>query len=144
MSNFSTLKSKIVTRVETLTDYFASSGAVFNYEVDPAQVLTDPFVIVIASGNESDFGNTVENRRVYSFTIRVYLERQSRSPEDTETLMVSIIDDLIDKIDQDQTLTGSALIIKAAPSSWGYVLSDKEYRVADVVVEATVWFDTSA
>lgn len=140
MATFASVKAKIISKIEALTDYFAS-GSVYQYEPEIGEVNQDPFAVIIASGNENDFASSSENRRSYGFTIRIFVERKGRGNSGAETLLQSIIDELIDDFDQDYTLGGVVLSSLAAPSKWGYILSDKEYRTAEINITARAWFD---
>jgi len=142
MADFGSIKAKIVTKLEGITDLDQSN--VFNYEPSDTSVIDkDPFAIVTASDNEADFGNIAENRRIYGFVIRVYIERNSRGASDAESTLTDLVDAIINAFDQDITLGGEVLMIEAAPSLWQYSLSDKEYRVAEIRISAKVWFDTT-
>ena len=142
-ANFSTIKAGIKAILEADTD-LNQTGQVFDYEPPRQSVTKDPFVIVIASDNEADFGNTIENKRIYGFKILIHVERKERGESAAESLLVDIIDRVINALDQNSTLSVSGvLMVKASPSSWAYLVSDKEYRVAEIRVQAMVWFDTT-
>lgn len=141
MADFSTIKAKVKAKVVGLSSYFDSSS-VFDYEPDIGEVHADPWATVITSGNENDFASTGDNKRTYAFNIRVFVKRGStRTKSEAETLLQSIIDDLIDAFDQDFTLGSTVLISRAVPSRWGYVDAVDEYRTAEVNVRAQTWFD---
>lgn len=146
MADFASLKSKIVTKLQTLSvnseTVFDTTG-VFTSEPDFSSALPDPFVIVVASDNESDYANTTENRRMYGFVLRVHMERKERGHDTAETDLTEIVDAILDAFDQDITLTGSALMVQAAPSQWLYSLGLREDRVAEIKIRAMVYFDTS-
>lgn len=144
MANFTSIKAKIVTKVKTLTDYFEADGSVFTYEPEIAEVVKDPCAVIVASGNENDFASTSENRRSFAFVIRIFMERKQRTPEVCESTLASLVDALINAFDQDYTLGGEVLISKAVPSRWGYILADKEYRTAEVIVQGVAWYDITA
>jgi len=141
MSDFPTLKAKLVTILEGLDDF--DSASVFNYQPELKDITKDPHAVVIASDLESDYGNTAENRREFSFVISVYVERKDRGESDAEALLGDIITDITNAIDQDYTLTGSAIMVKAMPGAWLYAKADKEYRVAQLRVTALTWYDTT-
>lgn len=144
MSNFTNIKAGLVTKISTLTDYFAT-GAVFNYEPSLDAIQNDPFVVIVPSENESEFESTSENMRTYAFLIRVFVERNARGEQDADAQMALIVDAIIDALDSDTTLSVSGVIFSEAnPSSWGYVESDKEYRTADIRFAAKVIFDTTS
>ncbi len=131
MATFSTILAKIAAIITAQTSYF-QSGAVFLYEPEIKDINSDPFASIIPSGNESDYLTTSENKRQYSFVIRIFVERKSRTPAEAETVLRGAIDALLDAFDNDYTLTGTVLGCRATPSKWGYILADKEYRTADI------------
>ena len=130
MADFATLKSKIVTIIQNETDL--DSESVFGYEPNIGDPLQDPFAIVIPSGNENEYITTSENRRTYAFMVRLFCEVSNRGKEATETLLTEMVDSVIDALDQDWNLTGSALLMTASPSAWGYIEADRIYRTADI------------
>lgn len=136
----SAIKNKIIAKIQTLTSYFAAS-AIYAYEPEIGNVTDDPFVVVVDSGNENDYGSSGENRRTFAYKIRIFIERKTRGVGATETLLQQIRDAIIDAFDQDYTLTGSVLLSKATPSRWGYILSDKEYRTADIDLAVQTVYD---
>ena len=140
-TTFKTLKAKIVTILQADTDL--DSDSVFNHEPDIDKIGQDPFATVVPSGNEADFGSTLENKREFAFLIRVFVERDARGNSAAEVLLTDIIDRLMDRFDEDYTLTGSALTAMAAPSAWGYVFGTKSYRTAEILLTVKVWYDIS-
>lgn len=143
MADFNTIKAQVVNKIKTFTTYFGAAGInVFNYDPNIDEITADPFCTVITSGNENDFATNFENKRMYSFTVRIFVDR-ARGNDAAETLMTTIVDALVDAFDQDYTLGGVVLISKAMPSAWGYVQGTKEYRVAELKVTASTWFDVT-
>lgn len=145
MADFASLKAKIITKLQTLevnSEVVFGSGGVYGREPQLDDVEQDPFVTVTASDNEADFANTSENRRVYGFVIRVFIER-ANDPQTAEDNLTEIIDAVINAFDQDYTLTGEALLVEASPSVWAYALGTKEYRVAEIRIRSLVYFDTT-
>lgn len=143
MADFATLKSSIKTIIENQTTYFAS-GSVFGYEPEIGDVAYDPWAVIVPDGNENRYATTSENRRTYSFLIRVFVERNSRGNSDAEDTMTSIIDALLDALDADYTLSGTALYMSASPSAWGYVYGEKEYRTADLILQVKTDYDVTS
>lgn len=142
MSNFANIKAGIIAKLKADTDL--DSNSVYDYEPNIRDIEQDPFAVVIASENENDFSNTVENKRRYGFLVRLAVERNSRGESNAEDVLTGMVDRIVDSFDQDSTLSVSGvLFVEASPSVWGYILSDKEYRTADIKVIANVWFDTS-
>lgn len=140
-ANFNTIRSAIKTIIQTDADFVY--GNVFDYEPEIQLVDKDPFAVVTGSDNESDFANTIENKRLYEFSIKVFVERASRGDQNAEILTTSIVDRLIDTFDQSGTLSvNGVLLVKPSPSAWSYIMADKEYRVAEIKLGVYVWYDT--
>lgn len=142
MADFATIKAKVKAKVVAQTTYFAD-GSVFDYDPEIDGITQDPFAIVVASANDNEYASSSENKRTYAFSVRIFVERNSRGNSNAEGVLQSIVDALIDAFDQDYTLGGTVLTALAAPSRWGYVLGSKEYRVAEVTIKAKTWFDVT-
>lgn len=132
MALFETIITKLVAKVKEHADFDDTN--VFTYEPRVGDVEVDPFITITPSGNENEWVNNAENRRTYSFKIRVFIERQNRGNASADAAMRNIIDSLIDLFDLDYTIGGSVIMARAAPSAWAYVLGDKEYRSAEIVI----------
>lgn len=139
-ANFKNIKAGIKAILVADTD-LGSSG-VFNYEPPIEGLNQDPFAVLVPSENESEFANTIENRRVYSFSIRVFVERATRGVAESELLLTRIIDRLINSFDQSDVLSvDGVVLVRAAPSAWSYVLSERDYRMAEIKLGVLVWYD---
>lgn len=130
MANFATIKAAIIAIVQAQTSYF-ESAAVLGYEPRVEDVANDPFVTVIPSGNANDYASTTENRRAYAFSVRIYHARTARE-EQAEANITAAVDALLDAFDNKYSLDGLVLMLSAAPSGWGYVPGEKEYRFAEI------------
>ena len=121
------------------------------YDWEKERFEGDPVATLVSSSNESDYATTTENRRVYAFTIRLYVNRTEsslRKDQDTERIMRNMVDTVLDDIDKNFTLTGitnptgkTLLFVEAMPSAWGYAELDAIYRVAEIVVMCHVNVD---
>lgn len=144
MSNFANIKAGIVTKLQADTD-LSASDQVYDYEPEIGAISVDPFAIVVAAENESEFETTTENMRTYGFVIRVFVERKNRGAENAEDLLTSILDRLIQAFDEDYTLSVSGVLFsKATPSNWFYVIAEKEYRVGEIKLQVKVSVDVDA
>lgn len=93
-----------------------------------------PAVNVFCSGNENDYWSTAENKRIYTFIIRIYQQIEYNVPnitdladsakqaaEDAMGVVVSEIIDSFDKFeDMGGMIDGEIAFSKAVPSAWGY------------------------
>ncbi len=144
MANFSDIKAGIKAIVAA-DSALNGAGQVFDYEPNLSEVTVDPFALVFPSGNEAEYETTSENMRRYGFVVQVFVVRKaSRTEAEAEALMTAIIDRLIQAFDENTTFGVSGVLFsQAAPSTWGYALSDKEYRMAEIRLSTQASVDIS-
>jgi hypothetical protein len=131
-ANFNDIRAGIAAILSADTD-LSESDQVFQYEPPIDTITADPFAVVVAAESEGEFETTYENKRIYGFTIRVFVERKNRGAGEAETLLTSIIDRLTQAFDQNYTLgVSGVLFTRATPSNWLYVIAEKEYRLAEI------------
>lgn len=141
VANFSTIRAAIKTKLQADTDL--ANGEVFDYAPPIESVTKDPWASIEAEENESTFETTSENKRTFTFLVRVFVARDANE-SGAETLLTSIVDRLLDAFDQDYDLgVAGVLFTKAAPSSWGYVLAEKTYRYAEIRLSTIASIDVS-
>lgn len=111
----------------------------YNYEA--SNIEGSPALTLTPSANESEYSSTSENRRVYGFVLRLYVDRPSgNSNEQTaEKAMRDLVDDVLNRLDYNHQLnnipatTGyTFLFMEAAPSRWGYSGREQIQRVAEI------------
>lgn len=132
--SFSTIKTKLVALVQT------SSLVSAVYDYDKPTFENSPIVTIVPSGNESDFGTVMDNARTYAFTVTVMVALDPSGNQTAESTLVGIIDDLLDRFDNDVTLTGEVLRMDASPSAWGYQTREKLYRVATINIKCFSYY----
>lgn len=143
-AKFSTIKAAIVSKLQADAD-LGGTGQVFDYEPALSVELPDPFATVTSDSNEGEYETTTENKRTFIFTVRIFVERTTRGASAAETLLTDMVDRLIDAIDTDNTLgVAGVLMTKAVTTTWSYVLSDKEYRMAEIKLSTVASIDVSA
>lgn len=131
---------KLVTKLKAILDANTLLQVVYPYEREDSS--GTPFASITPSGNENAYQTTTENNRVYAFLIRLFVERKGQTTvEDCETTMRELVDSVLNDLDSNhrmsglQTQTGyTFLFLDAAPSAWGYVGRENEYRVAEITV----------
>ncbi len=137
-ANFSTIRAALAAILRADTD-LNDAGQVFEYDPEISTISVDPWAVVIASGNLSEF----ETKRTFKFIVKVYADRSS-APDTAETLLTGIVDRMLDALDADITLGVNGVIFTlAAPSAWSYVLAEKTYRVAEINISAVASIDVS-
>lgn len=126
--------------IQSVYDYEAS-----NFEGYPALTLTP-------ANNESAYSTTTENRRVYAFTARIYVQRGSDAATlaESENTMRELVDSVLDAIDKRYSSLSIAsqtgytfLFMHAAPSQWGYAGGANELRVAEVLIKVEFDIDVN-
>jgi len=125
----------------------------FDYEVE--QFSGDPSCVIVPSENESDYNTTEENVRIYSFSIRLYVNRTIKPAgedpkSDSDRILRNLVDSVLDDFDKDYTLTGitnptgyTFINSFALPSLWGYAGREGEYRVAEINIRCRVSVDVN-
>jgi hypothetical protein len=131
-ANFNDIRAGIAAILSADTD-LTGSDQVFQYEPNLDGISADPFAVVVAGENEGEFETTSENKRTYGFIIRIFVESKNRGAAAAETLMTSIVDRLVQAFDRNYSLgVSGVLFTRATPSTWAYVLAEKEYRMAEI------------
>jgi len=112
---------------------------VYNYEA--SDMSGTPIATFTPSANESDYSTTTENRRVYAFNIRLFVNRLSgeQNEYNADAAMRQLVDSVLDDFDKNHRLTGLGtktgycyLYLEALPSQWGYAGAENNYRVAEL------------
>ena len=133
----------ILNKVSSILEANTLIQEVFKYEAE--QFNGDPVAIVIPSSNESDYDTTEENIRIYAYTVRLFVNRTTRTKEKADEVLRDLVDSIIDDLDVDYTFTGivnatgyTFINTFAMPSLWGYSGNEAEYRVAEIDVRCRV------
>ena len=132
--------NKLITKLKTILEANTLIQAVYPFERADSEAT--PFVTITPSANENDYKSTTENRRTYAFLIRLFVERGGQSlVENCESTMRELVDSVLNNLDSNYLLDGletqsgyTFLWMSAAPSTWGYVGREMEYRVAEITV----------
>lgn len=140
---------QIVAKIKTILQANDLIQVVYDYE--RANADGSPFCTITPSSNDSDYNTTTENERVYAFMVRIFVERKGQINEDVaEDATRSLVDSVLDDFDRNYTLSGMTpptgytfLFMEAAPSTWGYVDGENEYRVAEIRVRCHVSVDVN-
>ena len=136
---FKVLKDKIVSILEA-NDLIQE---VFSYEVE--EFSGDPACTVTPSGNEGDYNTTEENIRLYSFNIRLFVNRDTREKKKADEVLTELVDSVIDDFDKNYTFSGivnptgyTFINSFVMPSSWGYAGREDAYRVSELILKCRV------
>lgn len=146
------LKKKIVAILDA-NDLIQS---VYNFEV--AEFGADPVATVTPSANESDYRTTTANRRMYVFSVQLWVKRGGEHRDDptAENVLTDLVDSVIDDFDRFYTLgtgsPGSALVlpvgytmikVEALPSAWFYSNREMLYRGAEIIIKVQMDVDVT-
>lgn len=125
-------------------------GIETRYPYEATEIKGFPALTLTPSANENEYSTTTENRRVYAFVLRLYVERSSSEPEVAEQTMRQLVDSVLDTIDRNYTLSGlqtqtgyTFLLMNAAPSVWGYAGRENDMRVAEIKIQLHFDIDTT-
>lgn len=122
------------------------------YDFEASKLEGFPALTITPSESENEYSTTTENRRVYSFVVRLYVERSSgnNAEQTTEKTMRQLVDTVLDTIDKNHSSLNAAsqtgytfLMIRATPSRWGYAGRDNVMRVAEVRISVEYDVDTN-
>lgn len=145
-----TLKNKIKAILEAnnlLKEVYTYEAQSFN---------GDPVATITPSANDSDYRTTSENRRVYAFSLQIWVKRgEPRDEKEAEETLTDLVDSVLDDFDKYFTLgqgspgtltlpTGYLIIkVRATPSSWFYATREPGilYRAAEVRLQVEVDVD---
>ena len=142
---FKVLKDKIVSILEA-NDLLQE---VWDYEVEKFE--GDPACTVTPSGNEGDYNTNEENIRLYSFNLRLFVNRDTRKKKKADEVLTELVDSIIDDFDKDYTFSGienpvgyTFINSFVMPSKWGYAGREDEYRVSELLLKCRVSVDLTA
>ncbi len=145
------LKNKIIAILQANT----LLQQVYDFEV--AEFGGDPVATVTPSANESDYRTTTANRRIYAFSVQLWVKRTNpRDDKEAEDVLTDLVDSVLDDFDRYYTLgtgspgaalslrTGYTMIkVEALPSAWFYSNRETLYRGAEIVIRVQLDVDVT-
>lgn len=125
-----------------------------SYQFEASSIEGFPALTLTPAANESAYSTTTENRRVYAFMVRLYVERPSgnANEEACENTMRELVDTVLDTVDKNHMTLGQSvaaqtgytyLFMHAAPSQWGYAGAANALRVAEILVRVEMDIDVN-
>lgn len=129
--DFKNIRAAIVAKINTMT----TPGICYGYDKSIFDEL--PAVIVIPSGNESDYSDTDRDRVTFVFRVRAYYDVTGEGNYDeAEVALEGVVDELLTEFREKDALPGVTDWVIPAPSAWEYeVRDDKVYRVAEITLK---------
>jgi len=141
--SFSTLRTQIQSKLESITNI----QQVKNYPTVPTEF---PGATITPSDTDSDYETTEENKRIYTFVVRLFYPAKEPTMSTAISALEGLIDEVVDEFDKDETMTGISMPAKytliqlmPTPSVWDYSNIPDGYLTADIGIKAIVSFDTT-
>lgn len=139
----------LLNKLKTLLDSNTLIQETYDYEMEGFK--GSPVATITPSDNASEYSSTKENRRIYAFTIRLFVMRGGAiTNQKCDSTMRNLTDSVLDDLDKNWNLSGISnptgyqfLLLKAMPSQWGYAGREMEYRVAEIKIQCVVDVDTT-
>ena len=146
----------INTKIKSVLDSVSRLQQVYEYPTEKFDGF--PSATITPSENSADFETNNENERNYAFIIQLFQDIPKSNIEGEKPLPFTfrvlrlLVDDVLDKFDRDETLSGislptgyTMLNLTATPSSWGAIVAlDKKIILAEIIITAKVSFDTKS
>lgn len=124
--NYTTIATKLVALLQEITDL----AVVFDH--DPDELKQFPAATVQAQGHQNRFHDTASNDRAFTFLIKLFYRLDSN--QDAETILHSLTDQVIAKLEANVSLPGVWDI--AQPTSTVFLKDKREVPVQ--IVELSV------
>lgn len=118
----------IMARLQTVSEL----EQVYNHE--PKELAKFPCATVTAFSHADIFADTAANTRQFTFMVRLYF--RTDVAQDAETVLRSVADKVIEKIESDVTLNGSCDFARPSEGRWLFQQREVPVRVVEITVEA--------
>jgi hypothetical protein len=118
-ANAITIRSAIVNKLNGVSRL----NGVYSAEIDIPTDGKYPFATVIFSGDKGEFGDTIRNKRTYTFYINLYQERTSTGFGNlkAEDVMLAMCDEIETAFDMDTTLSGTVKWVRPVSMDPDYI-----------------------
>lgn len=132
MSHYYTdIKAGIIT-------YLQTSTKVRNiYDYEETQPAGYPAINVTPFAGEAEFLDTLRTRRSFQFTIRVLQERLEIGPSGAESVITTLVDELIAIFEAagSSSLVNTVIFTQPPSTKWGYLqVPDADVRTCDITL----------
>jgi hypothetical protein len=98
-----------------------------------------PSATITVSDLKGKFLDNTRNQRNYQFTIRIFIDRNKMNfgSSKAETILRTLADEFISKVDADPTLGGNCIYLMVSPAKFGYINRENQnIRLMEVTIEA--------
>lgn len=106
------------------------------YIADRSRFEGFPVAVVSPSENETDYGSTHKDRRVFVFKVRLYYPIKGESTQEAEELALEeVVDDVIKKFNKRSVLDPVCDWVEPVPSIWQYEeRGEGVFRMAEITL----------
>ncbi len=126
--SYTNIRAGIVSMLQTVSGI----QQVYNYEAK--ELGKYPAATVTNLSHKNLFADTARNRRQYSFMIRLYF--RTDVAQDAETILSTITDAVIVKIESDPTISGVCDFAEPSEGKWLFQEREVPLRLVEIVVTA--------
>lgn len=126
--SYVTIAAQLKTILQTITEL----NQVYDYE--PKELLKYPCATITSTSHKNEFNDLAANRRIFTFTIRIYNRTDIAS--DAETIMRIVADRVITTIEGNVTLNGSCDWASPTEGKWGFAEREVPVRICEIAIEA--------
>jgi len=129
-SDFKNIRAAIVSAINGMS----TPAICYGYDKSIFDKL--PAVIVIPSGNESDYSDTARDKVTFIFKARIYYDVTGEDNYDeAESALEDVVDEMLTEFREKNVLGSVCDWVIPTPSVWEYeVRDDKVYRVAEITL----------
>ncbi|MHA1347414.1 MAG: hypothetical protein ACTSO3_13525 [Candidatus Heimdallarchaeaceae archaeon] len=145
---FSVIRDKIETKLGTIS-------SIQEVKDFPSENFSGfPAAMVTTTRNEAEFETTMENRRIYVFTVFLLQEIESQGESSARKIIEGVVDDVIKSFDEDERLTGLQADLDTASSNETVIVSypllsdiytdpDTKYVIGEIEIRVVISFDVT-
>lgn len=138
--SFQTLDTKLMAILNGLTG--AGQPLNFAYQGNVTDVEGYPCALLIKSDSASDYETTIENRRTYVYHVYILQEVESTGIEEADQILAETADLVMNALDADYTLSGTAIMVRAVPSIWNNMqIGSGQAQFARLTVEVDILYE---
>jgi hypothetical protein len=138
--SFQTLDTKLMAILTALTG--AGQPLNFVYQGNRTDIEGYPSALLIKSDSASDYETTRDNRRTYVYYVYILQEVESTGITEADQILAEVADQVMDAIDNDYTLGGTAIMVRAVPSIWGNMqIGTGQAQFARLTVEVDILYE---
>jgi hypothetical protein len=135
--SFVTLKAQINSKLNALKG--AGHTLNFVYDEHRTQFEGYPTATFEPSDMTSDYETQGENLRNYVFLVIIYQEMEKTGGGESINVLAGAVDEIVNAFDNDYTLGGNCMLVKATPSRWGVMPTEHGLtRYAELKIECQV------